>query len=287
MSRKRLIDSSEFLDDATLMEDFFMSVFFRENPECIEQVLNAVLSVDLSVQTVNTQYKVLNMYGRDVIFDIYALDLKKRKYNVEMQRRSDGAKPQRARFHSSFLDVRLLEGQEDFENMTDSYVIFITEHDVLKGNKPIYRIERTIMDMDRQFNDGSHIIYVNLAYKGKCDSKLEEIIHDFKCKNADDIRNSVLRARFEELKKHPTEKELDDMSELLELRFKALGDKRFEEGRAEGREEGRAEGREEGQAEKSRAIARTMLLSGEFSEEKIAEFCQLTIEEVNELKKSA
>ena len=81
------------------------------------------------------------------------------------------------------------------------------------------------------------------------------------------------------------------MSELLELRFKALGDKRFEEGRAEGREEGReegrAEGREEGQAEKSRAIAKTMLLSGEFSEEKIAEFCQLTIEEVNELKKSA
>ena len=53
------------------------------------------------------------------------------------------------------------------------------------------------------------------------------------------------------------------------------------------REESRQEALDEGRAENSREIAKTMLISGEIPVEKIAAFCHLTVEEVNELKKTA
>ena len=53
-----------------------------------------------------------------------------------------GAK--RARQNSSLLDAHILKPGEDIENIPDSYVIFITENDVMKGNQPIYPVERLV-----------------------------------------------------------------------------------------------------------------------------------------------
>ena len=42
----------------------------------------------------------------------------------------------------------------------ETYVIFITEHDVLKGGLPLYHINRKIEENGMTFCDESHIIYV-------------------------------------------------------------------------------------------------------------------------------
>ena len=42
--------------------------------------------------------------------------------------------------------------------MPETYVIFITENDVLKGNLPLYHIERRIEELELAFGDESHII---------------------------------------------------------------------------------------------------------------------------------
>ena len=47
----------------------------------------------------------------------------------------------------------------------ETYVIFITEHDVTGKGEPIYRVERKILETDEFFDDGSHILYVNGAEK--------------------------------------------------------------------------------------------------------------------------
>lgn len=196
-------------------------------------------------------------------------------YDIEIQKRSDGANPKRARFYSSMLDIISLNTLDDYEKLNDTYVIFITEHDVIGCKKPLYHIKRIVLETEKPFDDGSHILYINTAYKGNDNSKIINLIHDFRCTEADKIINDNLRNRFRELKLNPTQKEEDDMCELLELRIKAE------------RDESRKEGREEGREENSREIAKTMLRSGELSVEKIAEYCHLTVEEVNELKKTA
>ena len=45
-----------------------------------------------------------------------------------------GAGAKRARHNGSLLDAHILKPGEDTEDIPDSYVIFITENDVMKGN---------------------------------------------------------------------------------------------------------------------------------------------------------
>ena len=63
------------------------------------------------------------------------------------------------------VDTRMLKEKEKFKEIKDSYVIFITQNDVMKGDLPLYHVERVVKEQNRDFGDGSHIIYVNGAYK--------------------------------------------------------------------------------------------------------------------------
>lgn len=81
--------------------------------------------------------------------------------DIEVQRDNDGADVRRARYNSGMLDTRLLEKGRPYSDLVDSYVIFITEHDVLKRDLPIYHITRKIDETVESFGDGTHIIYVN------------------------------------------------------------------------------------------------------------------------------
>lgn len=106
--------------------------------------------------------------------------------NVEVQRANEGASDKRARFHSANLDVRMLKKNEDFKQLKDSYMIFITEKDVKKKGLPIYHVERCVKEDGEDFEDGSHIIYVNGAYEDETTS-IGKLAHDFKCKNPDEM----------------------------------------------------------------------------------------------------
>ena len=74
----------------------------------------------------------------------------------------------------------------------------ITENDVMKGNQPIYPVERyvTIGGNKVLFGDGSHIIYVNGKYRGN--DEIGKLMHDFLCTNPDDMNYETLakKARY-------------------------------------------------------------------------------------------
>lgn len=90
-------------------------------------------------------------------------------FQKDFQRQDAGAGAKRARHNSSLLDAHILKPGEDTEDILDSYVIFITENDVMKGNQSIYPEERyvTIGEDKVLFGDGSHILYVNGKYRGQ------------------------------------------------------------------------------------------------------------------------
>lgn len=80
---------------------------------------------------------------------------------------------------------------EDYSKLPESFVIFITESDVLKGNQPLYIIDRMINGTADKFNDGSHIIYVNSQIQN--DTKLGKLMRDFTCVDPDAISYKSLR----------------------------------------------------------------------------------------------
>jgi predicted transposase/invertase (TIGR01784 family) len=113
-----------------------------------------------------------------------------KRFNVEVQGDDSGASCKRARYHSSMVDVNMLKKGKKFEKLRDSYVIFITKNDYFESGQPIYHVERMVCETRAQFGDGSHIVYVNGRYKGN--DAIGKLIHDFWCKNPDDMNYSQL-----------------------------------------------------------------------------------------------
>ena len=152
--RKEYLEKIKLL---RLMDDTFFNSCFDGNIPCMEVVLRAVLGNDhLRVTEVITQQSVPNLYGRAVRFDALATD-GENIYDVEIQRSDEGAIPRRARFNSSMIDSREVSKGTLFLDLPETYVIFITEHDIWKRGKPLYKVRRTFEDTADAFDDGTHI----------------------------------------------------------------------------------------------------------------------------------
>ena len=182
----------------TLMSDIFMRNVFKQR-ECLEYVLQVIMEKqDLKVieQIIQKDYK--NLQGRSAIMDCVARDSEGKQFDVEIQQDNEGASPKRARYHSGLMDMNTLNPGQDFDELPESYVIFITRDDILGYGFPIYNIDRHIKEADDSFQDEAHIIYVNSRKQE--DTELGRLMHDLHCKNADEMHSPVLAKRIHELK---------------------------------------------------------------------------------------
>ena len=189
----------ERLKSLRYMDDDFMTVCLADNFEGVELILRIILGrEDIKIKSVRTQEPLKNLQGRSAILDVHAVDSTGKEFDVEIQRSDAGAGAKRARHNSSLLDAHILKPGDDTENIPDSYVIFITENDVMQGNQPVYTVERYVNIREKKvlFDDGSHIIYVNGKYRGN--DEAGKLMHDFSCTNPDDMNYEVLakRARY-------------------------------------------------------------------------------------------
>ena len=182
----------------TLMSDIFMRNVFKQR-ECLEYVLQVIMEKqDLKVieQIIQKDYK--NLQGRSAIMDCVARDSEGKQFDVEIQQDNEGASPKRARYHSGLMDMNTLNPGQDFDELPESYVIFITWDDILGYGFPIYHIDRHIKEVDDSFQDEAHIIYVNSRKQE--DTELGRLMHDLHCRNADEMHSPVLAKRVHELK---------------------------------------------------------------------------------------
>ena len=192
LERKRLEDLRR-IQSLRLLDDDFMNKVF-EDKACAEFLLQIILErTDLTVQKVHSQHNLKNLQGRSVRLDILATDEAGRVYNIEVQRSDKGAGAKRARYNSSLIDANITEPGDNYENLNETYVIFITEHDVLKAGQPIYHIDRMIQETSASFGDGSHILYVNAQIKDN--TALGQLMHDFACTKAEEMHYPILAKR--------------------------------------------------------------------------------------------
>ena len=270
-SRRR--DYLDKIQKLRLMDDDFFNKCMEGSTECVELILHIIMDrTDLKVLSAQTQHSIKNLQGRSVRLDVLALDDSGRQINIEIQREDKGAGSRRARYHSSILDANLLLAGEDFEKLPETYVIFITERDVLKKGLPLYRVERCVLETNEAFGDGSHIMYVN--GENRDETPLGRLMYDFSCADPEDMNYQVLADRARYFKSD--EEGVGIMCKLLEdMRIEAM-----EEGRMEGRMEGKKEGIEVGKKEGALNAARLMLQDGTLSLEKIATFVGLPYDEV-------
>lgn len=107
----------------------------------------------------------------------------------------------------------MLKTGQEFKEIHDSYVIFITASDVIGAGHSLYHVNRMIEETGTYFGDSSHIIYVNGSYKDDNDP-VGKLMHDFRCLNSDDMFYQVLAKQVKYFKE--TEGGLEIMCQVFE-----------------------------------------------------------------------
>ncbi len=178
----------QIVDSMSLFDDDLMSMVFDGNTEATELLLKIILKKnDIKVVSVVGQREFQSpiVGGRNIRLDILAKDCTGKYYNVEVQKKPEGAHMRRARFNSSMMDSRMLKEGQEFSELQDSYMVFITQTDIFGHGIPIYTINRYFEETEELFDDGSHIVYVNGSYKGN--DEIGRLLHDFGCKESKDM----------------------------------------------------------------------------------------------------
>ena len=250
-----------------LMDDDFMSKCLENAPECIELILQIILGKkDLKVVKSQTEYPIKSLQGRGVRFDVFARDSKGREYDIEIQRADRGAEPKRARYNSALMDANALKTGEDVGKLRDTYVIFITENDVMGGGKDAYSYSRREDDTGKTLGDGTHIIYVNGATRSTSD--IGKLVHDLQCPDAAEMYFDVLSKQVSQFKKS------DEGRRTMCRAFERVA------------ERNKAEGERKGKRETMLATAKRMLKDGILALKDVARYSGLSLAQVKKLQAS-
>lgn len=271
----------QVLQKLCMMNNKFMNLMLDDNIDAAQIMLRVILKDDtIKVISVRIQDFIQNLFGHSAQLDILAKDSTGRLFNVEIQRSDEGAPAKRARFYSSALDTRFLRNGADYVDLPDTYVIFITENDVLQDNLPIYNVQRTIKQSNRPFADGSHIIYVNSQCRDN--TALGYLMQDLHCTEPARLHYSKFGKRMKFLKdsKEGEEKMTDILDLYIEKKIKERTESRFQQMVAQKAEE-IAEQRAE---QKTEQIVLNLLKNG-ITEEIAAKAADMPLAEVRELAK--
>ena len=233
--RKKMdaLEKKKIIASLTLMDDLFMQVVLEEQA-CTEYILQTILdNTSLKLKEQRLQKRLSNLHGRALVLDCLCTDDRGILYNIEVQNASAGAIPKRARYHAALMDTHSLKKGQNFSKLPESYVIFITDKDVLGEGEQLYQIERVIRKSGSLFQDGSHILYFNTDRQG--DNALGKLARDFKEANPKEIQSEVLSHRVASLKEGKLDREGEKKMNVLLEKYRK---KAVEEGMEKGVQQG-------------------------------------------------
>ena len=254
----------------TIMSDIFMRNVLKKR-ECTEYILRVIMDkegLEVKEQVLQKDYK--NLQGRSAVLDCVARDTASKRYDVELQQEEEGASAKRARYHSGLLDMNTLEAGQNFDELPESYVIFITRDDVLGYGLPIYHINKKIEEAREDFQDGAHLIYVNAKIKDK-ETALGRLMHDLQCRTADEMFSEILAERVRELKETP--KGVADMCREM--------DEIYNEGIEIGQKRGERIGETRGEQKAKKETAMTLATMG-MSADKISQAVKESMDQIQQ-----
>ena len=251
VSKKKL----RIINELRLLDDVYMREVLVRNRAGVADILRVITKrQNVKIHRVRTQEVYSNLRGHSVQLDVLAEDENGAFFNVEIQRDSSGASPKRARYHFAAIDWNNFKAGLPYEELTETWVVFITENRVFKSGKPI-EVANRFFDDGKPCEEGQTLCYVDARYVG--DDELGKLMADFREPNPDKIHFQSLAKRMKWLKKD--KKGIVKMSTTLDkFMGKRLKVER-EEGEKEGEERGLKKGHKRG-LEEGREKARMQMI---------------------------
>ena len=118
------------LQDLTIKDPFMFAAVMSDENQC-KSLLSLVLEMEILHVTVVTE-KTLAYHPEyhGVRLDVFAVeDGTRRRFNVELQVKDNKNLPRRSRYYHAQLDMDALVTGIDYNELPDTYVIFICDYD--------------------------------------------------------------------------------------------------------------------------------------------------------------
>lgn len=204
--RKAIVAKLRPIDDA------FFEVIMQDREVC-QEVLRVILQDDkLTVEDVVPQKSIKNLQGRSVRLDAYCILGSGEHVNVEVQKENVDNHPKRIRYNAACVTANITDPGDNFENIPDVYIVYISRFDMFKKGKTIYHGEMYVKETGEFVDDGLHEIYVNTKIDDG--SSIAELMKCFEQENVNNATFPKLSERVQDLK--DGKKEDDKMCSLIE-----------------------------------------------------------------------
>ena len=180
MSRLRKYAPSKKYEELQFTDDFMFGKVLYSNPDLCKEILELILNKKIRKIKFPEIQKVITITGdaKGVRFDVYTEDDENSVYDVEMQLARLRNLPKRSRYYHGMIDLNMIESGADYEELKDSYVIFICNYPMKNGaSMPVSIYEyRNTQDLSMRLGDGAYTVIVN-AYGN--DSEVSEKMRAF------------------------------------------------------------------------------------------------------------
>lgn len=152
------------------IRDAFMFAAVTSDPEICRRVLELALGIPISevhIQTEKTMSYHSEYHG--VRLDVYAADVNRTRFNVEMQVTLQKFLSKRSRYYHDQIDMDALLTGNSYEDLPDTYVIFICDFDPFGDGLYRYSTGTYCEETGNRINDGVKTIYLNAHGKNRKD----------------------------------------------------------------------------------------------------------------------
>ena len=155
-----------------------------QNEGLCKKLIEIILSETIGKITYISVQHNINTYeqAKSVRFDILVQAENGKLYDVEMQVSNERNIPKRMRFYQAAIDISFLDKGNSYNNLNDSFIIFICLFDVIGKNKPIYTFENIcIEDKNTPLQDGTKKVIINAeAFNNTENKELKDFLEYLK-----------------------------------------------------------------------------------------------------------
>ena len=260
-----MIKRRKTLQDLTFKDNFMFAAVMLDE-ENAKGVVERALGIQVDHVEISYEKSIVyNPEYKGIRLDVYLKDDKNRHFNVEMQVANTEIF-KRSRYYHSQIDMELLSAGIDYEQLPESYVIFLCDFDPIGLGKYRYTRRQIIEeDITYHYDDGSYTIFLSTVGTNE-DEVSQDLVKFLKYvgaeleKSNDDYADEFVKRLQKSVEKIKFDREMGRrymlFEELMKEEYNAGKAEGMELGRAEGMELGKVEGMELGKAESLAAAIR-------------------------------
>ncbi|MDD7125608.1 Rpn family recombination-promoting nuclease/putative transposase [Treponema porcinum] len=209
--------------NASLSNNFIFCRVMSENLDLCKDFLEMLLNIQIERLELSETEKTIDVdfLSKGVRFDVYVKDGTGRCFDIEMQTTDRRNLPKRARYYQGILDISNLNQGFDYEELHESYIIFLCLDDVFRKGLPIYTFRNVCAeDGKTPLNDGTIKVFCNARKYDKMPTERLRTFFRYLLENKTDnssfaksLEEKVMRAKI------PTEQWRTQMTLEQEMYF--------------------------------------------------------------------